>query len=167
MYLRVISACIYELNNTWFSEKYVGEIPITLFVCCTLTSEWRLLSPNISWRKVLSSEQLTWGCSWDGRAASSSYRPAEGKRKQGDQCGSGRCELLHAQQKTQVLYVCMNTYTPNTPRVRQKADAHVKTKHTKSCTSAFRKEYILTQTTALIIICGCSSFSLHADSITH
>lgn len=102
---------------------------------------------------------------WQGRQQL--IQTCRRKEEAGGQCGSGRCELLHAQQKTQVLYVCMNTYTPNTPRVRQKADAHVKTKHTKSCTSAFREEYILTQTTALIIICGCSSFSLHADSITH
>lgn len=45
----------------------------------TFTSECRLFSPNISHRKVRSSWLSTCGCSWAGRAASSSYRPIKWK----------------------------------------------------------------------------------------
>lgn len=65
-----------------------------LFVCFTFTSEWKLLSPNMSWRKALSSGRLTWGCSWEGRAANSSYRPADGGK--GNSGSESRWELqLH------------------------------------------------------------------------
>lgn len=53
----------------------------------TLISECKLLSPNMSWRKVLSSGRLTCGCSWEGRAASSSYRPGNEEEEAEGQSG--------------------------------------------------------------------------------